>query len=65
MNKNQVEGRLEEVKGAIKEATGKVVGSNKLKAEGQADKIAGKVQANVGDAKEKVKQAIKKSVAKV
>ena len=65
MNKNQVEGRLEEVKGAIKEATGKVVGSNKLKAEGQADKIAGKVQANVGDAIEKVKQAIKKSVAKV
>ena len=65
MNKNQVEGRLEEVKGSIKEATGKVVGSNKLKAEGQADKIAGKVQANVGDAKEKVKQAIKKSVAKV
>ena len=64
MNKNQVEGRLEEVKGAIKEATGKAFGSSKLKAEGQADKIAGKVQANVGDAKEKAKDAAKKFIDK-
>ena len=64
MNKNQVAGRLEEVKGAIKEATGKVIGSDKLKAEGQADKIAGKVQANLGDAKEKAKDAVKKFVDK-
>ena len=64
MNKNQVAGRLEEVKGAIKEATGKVIGSDKLKAEGQADKIVGKVQANLGDAKEKAKDAVKKFVDK-
>ena len=65
MNKDQVAGRLEEAKGAIKEATGKVVGSEKLKAEGHADKIAGKVQADVGDAKNKAKDAVKKFVDKV
>ena len=64
MNKDQDEGRIDQVKGAIKETTGKVVGNDKLKAEGHADKIVGKVQANVGDAKEKIKDAVNKFVDK-
>ena len=64
MNKDQVEGRIDQGKGAIKETTGKVVGNDKLKAEGHADKIVGKVQANVGDAKEKVKDAVDKFIDK-
>lgn len=60
MNKDQVNGRLEQVKGQVKETTGKVVGNDRLRAEGQIDKTAGKVQAGVGDAKEKVKDAVDK-----
>jgi uncharacterized protein YjbJ (UPF0337 family) len=60
MNKDQVKGRAEQVKGSIKETTGKVVNNPDLEAEGQADKAAGKVQAGYGDLKKDVKDAIKK-----
>ena len=60
MNKDQVKGRVEEVKGKIKEAAGKVVGSDRLKAEGEVEQAAGKLQAGLGDAKEKVKKGVDK-----
>ncbi len=60
MNKDQVKGRVEQAKGSVKETTGKVVGNDRLRSEGAGDKAAGKVQANYGDAKEKVKHAIDK-----
>lgn len=60
MNKDQVEGRLETVKGHIKEAAGKVVGNKKLEAEGRIDQVTGKTQSNYGDAKEKAADAVKK-----
>lgn len=59
MNKNQVKGRVEEAKGNVKEVAGKVVGNRDLETEGKVDKAVGKVQATYGDAKEKVKDAIK------
>ena len=54
MNKDQVEGTLDKVKGNIKETTGKVVGNEKLEAEGLADQASGAVQKKVGDVKEAV-----------
>ncbi|MGE5865312.1 MAG: CsbD family protein [Rhizobacter sp.] len=60
MNKDQVEGRVEQAKGHIKETAGKAVGNERLEAEGKVDKTAGRVQSGVGDAKEKVKDAIDK-----
>jgi uncharacterized protein YjbJ (UPF0337 family) len=60
MNKDQVKGRVEEAKGAVKEQTGKVIGNPDLEAEGTVDKATGKVQNNYGYAKEKVKDAIDK-----
>ncbi len=60
MNKDQVKGRVEEAKGSIKEATGKLVGNRDLEAEGTLDKAAGRAQAGYGDAKEKVKKTIDK-----
>lgn len=59
MNKDQVKGRVEEAKGSVKQTTGKVVGNRELEAEGKVDKAVGKTQANYGDAKEKVKDAVK------
>lgn len=65
MNKDQVAGRVEEAKGKLKEVAGKVTGSEKLEAEGVADKAAGKVQSTYGDTKEKAKDAIKSGADKL
>ena len=57
MNKDQVKGRAKAAKGKIKEATGKAVGSERLKGEGRAEQVAGKTQATYGDAKERAKDS--------
>ena len=62
MNKDQVNGRAETVKGNVKEAAGKLVGNERLKAEGQAEQAAGKVQSTAGDVKEMVGSAIKTAI---
>ena len=59
MNKDQVKGTLEKAKGNVKEATGKVVGNERLQAEGQADQASGAVQKKVGDVKEAAKTLTK------
>ncbi|MEJ0070043.1 MAG: CsbD family protein [Pseudomonadota bacterium] len=51
MDKDRVAGAGKELKGNIKEAAGKVVGDKKLETEGKIDKVAGKVQNAVGQAK--------------
>jgi uncharacterized protein YjbJ (UPF0337 family) len=46
--KDQIEGKLHELKGKVKEKVGQVTNNPNLKAEGQAEKLAGKVQKKVG-----------------
>jgi len=41
--------------GKLKEAAGKLTGDEKLKAEGRADQVAGKVQNAVGGVKDALK----------
>jgi len=65
MNKDQVEGRLDQAKGKIKELAGKVVDNDRLEAEGKADRIEGKVQAGFGDSKEAVKDKAKDIIDKI
>lgn len=65
MNKDQVKGRVEQASGKVKEVAGKVMGNDRLKAEGQVDQVKGKVQANVGDAKKAVKDTAQKVVNKI
>lgn len=50
--KDKVEGTFHEVKGAIKEAAGKLTDNPKLKAEGTVEKIAGKAQEKIGEVKQ-------------
>lgn len=52
MNRDRIEGSARQAKGAVKEAAGKLTGDAKLKAEGRADKVAGKVQNAVGGVKD-------------
>jgi len=46
--KDQVEGKIHEVKGTIKEIAGKLSDNPKLEGEGTGEKIAGKVQGKIG-----------------
>lgn len=65
MNKHQVEGRVDQAAGKAKEVAGRVVGNEKLEAEGLADQVKGKTEAGYGDAKEKVKDNAKKLIDKI
>ncbi len=55
MDKDRVEGMGKQAKGAIKEGAGKLTGDEKLKNEGKADKVAGKVQNTVGGLKDSLR----------
>ena len=60
MDKNRVEGALDQAKGAVKEAAGKLTGDQKLQAEGKADKVAGKAESTVGGVKDSARDALNK-----
>ena len=49
--KDQVEGKLHEVKGTVKKAAGQVTNNPDLTKEGQAEKLAGTVQKKIGQVK--------------
>ena len=57
-NKNEVDGKLDQAKGKAKQAVGNLTDDPDLKAEGEADEIAGKVQDTVGRGTRKVGAAI-------
>jgi uncharacterized protein YjbJ (UPF0337 family) len=57
VNKDQVNGRVEAATGAIKEATGKLVGDKKLESKGNIQKNLGNAQATLGDIKRDVKDS--------
>ena len=59
MNKTQINGRVDEVGGMIKEVTGKLVGNEKLEKKGKIQKIVGEAKAAVGDVKQDAKDAVK------
>jgi uncharacterized protein YjbJ (UPF0337 family) len=59
INKDQVKGRVDETKGAIKEAAGKLVGNPSLEVKGAIERNLGKAQAKVGDLREVLKKASK------
>jgi len=58
MNKDRIEGSLDQAKGKVKEVAGKAVGDAKLESEGKADQVAGKVKNTIGGMKDAVKEAV-------
>jgi uncharacterized protein YjbJ (UPF0337 family) len=60
MDENRVIGSAKEIKGAVKEETGKAIGDAKLQADGNADKAEGKVQNAIGGVNDAVRDALKK-----
>ena len=58
MNKDRIQGSVEQAKGKLKEVAGKATGDSKLETEGKAQKVAGKVQNTIGGMKDAVKEAV-------
>jgi uncharacterized protein YjbJ (UPF0337 family) len=50
--KDQIKGKLHELKGNVKEKAGQVTNDPNLEAKGQNEKLAGKVQEKVGQIEE-------------
>jgi uncharacterized protein YjbJ (UPF0337 family) len=57
-NKDEIKGKVERVKGGLKEKAGQALGDNKLQDEGQAERAGGEVREGFGKAKRKVGEAI-------
>jgi uncharacterized protein YjbJ (UPF0337 family) len=55
MDKDRIEGALEQAKGKVKEVAGKVTGDSKTQAEGKADQLKGKVQNTIGGIKDAIR----------
>ena len=71
-NQDQVEGKVDNVKGKIKEGIGDLTGNERLQAEGEADQVSGKSQETwgklkhgVGDAVDAVGDAISNTADKI
>ena len=54
------DGTADKLKGHAKEATGDVTGDKDLQREGKVDRASGSVKGKVGDAGDKIKDAIRK-----
>lgn len=46
--KDKTEGTLHQMKGQVKEFTGRIIDSPKLRIQGTVEKIAGKIQVKIG-----------------
>jgi uncharacterized protein YjbJ (UPF0337 family) len=56
MNKDQVEGRVDEGKGKVKEATGVILDDKGMQVQGKVQKNVGKAQKGYGDLKQEIKK---------
>ena len=58
VNKDEVKGKWEQVKGSVKDKAGELTGNDRLEAEGEAQNAGGKVQEGWGSVKRNVSNAV-------
>jgi uncharacterized protein YjbJ (UPF0337 family) len=58
MNRDEIDGKAEQLKGKVKQATGDLMDDERLHDEGVADEAAGKVQEGFGKGRRKLGEAI-------
>jgi len=56
MNKDDMKGKMENMKGRVKEAVGSLTGDKKVQAEGTAERAKGAVREKFGQAKEEIEK---------
>jgi uncharacterized protein YjbJ (UPF0337 family) len=54
MNDDQLKGKMDQLKGGIKQGVGGAMGDKRTEREGTADRVGGKVQETIGKVKEKL-----------
>ena len=54
MNDDQLKGKVDQLKGGIKQGVGGAMGDKRTEREGTADRLGGKVQEGIGNVKEKL-----------
>ena len=57
-NKDEVEGKFDQAKGAIKENVGDAIDDERMQSEGAAERAGGHVQEGFGTARRKVGEAV-------
>jgi uncharacterized protein YjbJ (UPF0337 family) len=57
-NKDEVEGKFDQAKGAVKENVGRAIDNKEMETEGETDRAGGNLQEGYGKAKRKVGEAI-------
>ena len=57
-NKDEVEGKFDQAKGAVKENVGRAVGDRDMETEGATDRAGGKLQEGYGEAKRNIGEAV-------
>jgi uncharacterized protein YjbJ (UPF0337 family) len=58
-NKDEVNGKVDQIKGRTKQAVGDLTNDEQLRNEGEADEAAGSVESGFGKGRRKVGEAIK------
>jgi uncharacterized protein YjbJ (UPF0337 family) len=61
MNKDELHGKMENLKGRAKEAAGAVTGNKQRQAEGLAERVEGAVREKIGKVKDEVKRKVEPS----
>jgi uncharacterized protein YjbJ (UPF0337 family) len=57
-NEDEVKGKWDQAKGAVKENVGRAIDDEEMESEGQADRAAGNLREGYGTARRKVGEAI-------
>jgi uncharacterized protein YjbJ (UPF0337 family) len=60
MNKDQLKGNLDNIKGRVKEAAGSISGDKETQAEGTVERVKGAAQEKLGDVKHAAARRIEK-----
>jgi uncharacterized protein YjbJ (UPF0337 family) len=58
-NKDEVKGKLDQIKGDLKKRTGQALNDRDLEDEGNADKAGGELREGFGTARRKIGEAVK------
>jgi uncharacterized protein YjbJ (UPF0337 family) len=65
MNRNEIDGKVDQLKGNIKEKVGEATDNERLRDEGVADQAAGEVEEGFGKARRKVGDALHEVAHKI
>jgi uncharacterized protein YjbJ (UPF0337 family) len=65
MNRDEIEGKKENIKGRIKEAAGTLTGNKELESEGSNERADGAAQEEIGKARRKVGESIEELGQKI